>query len=193
MKDSRLKIVKQINQGVSAARNRGVREATGEYVAFIDADDHWYPWHLEELNRLITDYPNHGLYGVAHEILRGGEVFVPSQPYSPNFTGEVTDFFNAFAKSLALVNSTTACMPKDLFFRTGGFPKGINKGEDVYVWLVAALENGFAYSARVCARYNQDAECRSFINASDEIPYYLIWLDDLLAKKMLAPRLTFLC
>lgn len=39
LKDSRIKVINQKNQGQSAARNRGIEKATGEYISFIDADD----------------------------------------------------------------------------------------------------------------------------------------------------------
>jgi glycosyltransferase involved in cell wall biosynthesis len=45
--EPRVRVLRQANQGVSAARNHGLRAATGEFVALLDSDDLWLPWKLE--------------------------------------------------------------------------------------------------------------------------------------------------
>ena len=55
--DSRIRLVHQENKGASAARNKGVSLAKHEWIALIDADDYWYPNHLEELQNTIEQFP----------------------------------------------------------------------------------------------------------------------------------------
>src|SRR5260370_11913693 len=53
----RVRLIKQKNQGVSAARNTGVRETQGELLAFLDADDLWLPLKLEkQVQRFLDDH-----------------------------------------------------------------------------------------------------------------------------------------
>src|SRR5450759_4779696 len=44
--DRSVRLIKQLHSGVAAARNRGVREAKFNWIAFLDSDDYWLPGHL---------------------------------------------------------------------------------------------------------------------------------------------------
>lgn len=54
--DLRFKVIAQPNHGVSAARNRALEAARGEYVCFMDGDDVVYPWWLAAYHEMITQY-----------------------------------------------------------------------------------------------------------------------------------------
>jgi glycosyltransferase involved in cell wall biosynthesis len=56
-KDDRIRVVSQLNQGISGARNHGIRETTGELLAFLDGDDRWHP---DKLNAHINHFQSFG-------------------------------------------------------------------------------------------------------------------------------------
>ena len=50
--------------GTSASRNRGLRSAAGDLVAFVDADDVWFPFKLQRQVPLLTAHPEVGTQGI---------------------------------------------------------------------------------------------------------------------------------
>ena len=67
--DKRIRIIQQENQGVSAARNKGIEESQGEYIAFLDADDKWETDYLETQHCLIKKYPKCSVYATNYKFI----------------------------------------------------------------------------------------------------------------------------
>lgn len=57
-KDNRIKVIHQINGGISSARNTGINNATGTYIVFVDGDDWLDKYYLESMNDLLLSYGN---------------------------------------------------------------------------------------------------------------------------------------
>jgi GT2 family glycosyltransferase len=60
-RDARVRYVHQARSGAAAARNTGIGQATGDFVAFLDSDDSWKPWHLVLLLAVLSRFPDAGL------------------------------------------------------------------------------------------------------------------------------------
>ena len=72
--DGRVKYFLQENLGVSSARNKGLREATGSYICFLDADDSYEKTYLESFYSLIEKYKNTDLFFCGYKSIRGTDV-----------------------------------------------------------------------------------------------------------------------
>ena len=148
----RLRLLKQPNQGVSAARNAGVAQAQGEYLAFLDADDWWEPTYLERMVQLIEDYPDAGLYASNYVYYKPGKTHVAL--HIP--TGYI-NYPKAYYESNAMpVTSITAVIPRNVYDEKGGFPLGIKLGEDFLLWSKIALRYPVAFLNEPLAWYNND-------------------------------------
>ncbi|MEQ1620719.1 MAG: glycosyltransferase [Methylococcales bacterium] len=180
MENPLIKLHKQANQGVSSARNQGVMLASGSHIAFLDADDIWTPHHIETLLTLIQRFPDLGVYSSMHVIQNAHATIRPRFAFPEGSSNQVDDFFARFAAGLSLINSSTACIRRDALIAIGGFPEGINRGEDIIVWIKLARQYAMAHTATVTAIYNRDAVNRSVKLRETEAPGSLIYLAELL-------------
>ena len=175
-----VRLIRQSNAGVSAARNAGVAAANGAYVAFLDADDTWLPMHLTSLQEAIERVPHVGLFSTLHHIRFKAHTLAPRSGYPYGFVGEVGDFFSAMSVGFSLIHSSTACVRKASFLEIGGFPVGVRRGEDLIAWIKMARSYGMAHSAKVTAIYNRDALNRSSDLRESEVPGSLLYLRDII-------------
>lgn len=164
--DSRIRYLYQDNAGVSAARNRGVREARTELIAFLDADDEWYPDHLSHLYKLHEDFSAAGLYSNDYEIWASGNS--PPNDLHPRRQRGLINYFEAVLGSHVPVWTSVAMVKRDAFEKVGGFPDGWN-GEDQALWLKIALNYPVAVSDYVGGIYHKSASerCSQIVEAPD--------------------------
>ncbi len=154
--DPRIRLIRQANGGVSAARNRGIAEARGEHVAFLDADDEWMPEFLEEIAALIAEYPECKARATNY-IFNSNGVKSPTILRKMPFTegrGVLTNYFEVASCSHPPVCSICVCIDRDLLQEIGGFPLGIKSGEDLLTWARVAVRTQWAYSLKSLAQYN---------------------------------------
>ena len=148
--DSRL--IRQANSGVAAARNNGVAASHGEFLCFLDADDWWEPTFLEEMDKLIADYPDAGLFATNYIYYKPGKTHVALK-----LSKGYINYPEAYLESIAMpVWTGTACMPRRVFDEMGGFPVGIKLGEDFLLWAKTALHYKVAFCEKPLAYYNND-------------------------------------
>ncbi len=137
--DSRIKYFYQQNAGVSAARNRGLDEATGDYIMFVDGDDYL---HYQAVELFVNEIEKSDCDMVcAHEIYtpKNDEKMQPITEYKAH-DATVEALFD---------NSTNRCMGKSVWgkiFKTEAarrsrFPVGISNGEDAY-YIITLLDKG---------------------------------------------------
>ncbi|WP_099610791.1 glycosyltransferase family 2 protein [Vibrio fujianensis] len=149
----------QQNQGVSAARNNGIALAKSNYIALLDADDEWYPEHIEKMTTLIEKYPRLPVYTCKHEVCENGRSFTPPQVFSSETidVGIVDSYFSR-VKRYQVVNSSKVVLYKPIFERVDGFPVGAKLCEDLYLWARLAEIGRFAFINYVGVRVHQETD-----------------------------------
>jgi hypothetical protein len=180
-KQYNVRLISQENVGVSAARNRGVELATSVWIAFLDADDLWLPNHIEALLRVVQAFPDVGLVSTQYEILQDGIRLSPRYAYSRGAVCKVDDFYRRLAIGHSLVNSSTACARRDALISVGGFPVGIQIGEDIIVWIKLFEQLGMAHIGEVSSVLLRDAVNRS-TSVTSVMPGSLTFLGQMLVQ-----------
>lgn len=164
IKDERIALVEQDNQGVSVARNRGIEIAKYPYLAFLDADDEWRPDFLSVVSGLIERFPDAGAYATAYYVKNPGQDLVPANlEYIPRSAsgGLIDSYYRCLVYGHNPVWSSAVCIPKSTFTKIGSFPAGVRLYEDLYMWSNIAINYQIAFNNKPCAIYYRDAANRA--------------------------------
>ncbi len=156
IQDERIRLLHQENAGVSAARNRGIEEAKGEYVAFLDADDEWKSSFLQMIWKLKENFPACKVLATSYINNAAGHQ-TPITLYRLPFDGimgVLTNYFEVATYSHPPICSICVAVERHLINEIGGFPLGIKSGEDLLTWARLAVKTDIAYSIEPLAIYN---------------------------------------
>lgn len=141
--DSRIKIINQENQGVSAARNSGLKNANYNYIAFLDGDDEWLPDYLSKMREAIDLFPASEMFCSAG-LGRSGEGIISNRQIN-KYDGKVLPF-NFFENPHVFLHIGATVVTKKLFNEINGFPVGMKRNEDFAFLYSAALFTQPIYS-----------------------------------------------
>lgn len=152
--DPRIKIIKQSNKGVGAARNIGINNSKADYIALLDADDCWYMNHLFELKKQIDIFPDAGLYCNNYEVLYSKNT---CKKATFNFLYDkkcviVGDYFKAsIINSVAWTSSVG--FSKSKFIGIGEFNTHLKTAQDLDLWIRFALNDKVSFNPRITMTY----------------------------------------
>jgi glycosyltransferase involved in cell wall biosynthesis len=152
--DMRVRLIRQPNLGVSAARNAGIRAARAPFLAFLDADDTWAPECLEKLKTALALCPNAVLAycGWQNVGLAGarGQPFVPPDYETPDKVARI------LARCPWPIHA--ALTRTDAIRAAGGFDTRFAYAEDFGLWLRVASAAPIVRVAEVLAYYHHHNE-----------------------------------
>jgi glycosyltransferase involved in cell wall biosynthesis len=151
----RITVIRKRNGGAAASRNAGANAATGDWLAFLDADDVWEP---EKIARQLAVTATPWSYTNRTNIGSRGDV--------PELQSDVTamhagDVFLPLLLEGNFVTNSSAMVRRDLFQELGGFITAEKNAEDWDLWLRIAEQHPVSYCAEPLVRYRFHAGCKS--------------------------------
>ncbi|MEZ8880303.1 glycosyltransferase family 2 protein [Vibrio lentus] len=139
--DERIITLSTLGVGAPQARNLGIEKATGEYIAFLDADDFWFPEKIERQLEFHQRYPGLAMSFTNYEHLTEDyQVIIDCFSYWSQFQDQDELFINIespleFIIENNVIGTSTVMVKADVFSQTNSFDADIKYGEDWELWL----------------------------------------------------------
>lgn len=139
IEDPRLRLVlSPRNQGPAGARNRGIREARGEFIAFLDSDDRWLPDALERMVTTLSAQADKVGVLANHYLVENGVSTLGVRPFSE--PGK-----RHFLKGMDFGPGSGMLVRRIIFDQIGGLDERLTRGED-WEWVIRAYQAGLDFT-----------------------------------------------
>ncbi len=167
LEDPRIRLLRKANGGVASARNLGIFNSNGMFVALLDADDRWLPAKLEKQISVMRHFPEVGVCGTGCLIISADGCILRK--------GTCEAFHGIALPRLlyaSMANMTTAMIRRDVFEEVGLFDETLQFAEDYEFWLRVGVHCTVHMISEPLACYRRghasrssrgQAECRALV------------------------------
>lgn len=131
---NKLRIIRQANQGVSAARNRGIIASSGEFIALLDSDDLWLPEKLDRQMSFFRNNPDAVICQTQEIWMRNGKRVNPCKHHK-----KLSGMIFEPSLTLCLVSPSAVMFKRELMDMVGFFDESFPACEDYDLWLRVSL------------------------------------------------------
>jgi len=157
-----IRLIRKENCGVCSARNRGIQEAKGEYIALLDGDDQWDKDYLAEQVKMIHDFPEAAMLGINFAEMNQGKLIRKLATGLPSeYRGYVENYFQMPYRVSDLFCSSSVVICREVFDKVGMFDERIKYSEDSDMWFRIIANYPVAFYDRYMVWYLFDAENRA--------------------------------
>jgi len=176
-KSNKIRLISKPNGGVCSARNRGIIESKGYYIALLDGDDIWDKDFLKEQVILIHDFPEATMWGINFAETREGKIVRKIATALPDgYRGYVGNYFQMPKRVSDLFCSSSVVIRRDVFDKVGMFDERIKYAEDSDMWFRIIATEKVVFYDKYMVFYQWDAENRTMTKRRDLryfLPYYV--------------------
>ena len=164
IKTPNLTIFRQKNLGVSAARNKGIKYATGEFIAFLDADDFWHNNFISSFINDLCKEPSVKFWSSGYQFfdkgtLRQAKFHISSQPEEPGFIN-----YYQFSLIDPIVTSSSVIIHSSIFRNHLYFDEFDGLGEDLMMWVKIVEKEQLYFNPNLLSYYRYE-----YINNSSRL------------------------